>query len=76
MQKRKKGNSGFFSAKKKQQSTPLQFEHGLILIRNTDKDRLLLKHQWLDRRFQREDNDVVFMHVQRQHYLKWNIVTD
>ncbi len=35
----------------------------------TDKDRLLLKHQWLDRRFRCEDNNVTFTNVQPHHYL-------
>ncbi len=34
----------------------------------TDKDRLLLKHQWLDHRFQYEDNNVAFTNVQPQYY--------
>ncbi len=34
----------------------------------TDKDRLLLKHQWVDRRFQCEDNNVAFTNVQPHYY--------
>ncbi len=34
----------------------------------TDKDRPLLKHQWLDRRFQCEDNNVAFTNVQPHYY--------
>ncbi len=35
----------------------------------TDKDRLLLKHQWLDRRFRCEDdNNVAFKNVQPHYY--------
>ncbi len=34
----------------------------------TGKDRLLLKHQWLERCFQYEDNNVAFMNVQPHYY--------
>ncbi len=34
----------------------------------TDKDRLLLKHQWLDHRFQCEDNNVAFTNVQPLYF--------
>ncbi len=33
-----------------------------------DKERLLLKHQWLDHRFCCEDNNVAFTYVQPHHY--------
>ncbi len=34
----------------------------------TDKDGLLLKHQWLDRRFRYEDKNVAFTNVQPHYY--------
>ncbi len=34
----------------------------------TDKDGLLLKHQWLARRFRCEDNNVAFTNVQPHYY--------
>ncbi len=34
----------------------------------TDKDGLLLKHQWLARRYRYEDNNVAFTNVQPHYY--------
>ncbi len=34
----------------------------------TDKDGLLLKHQWLAHRFRCEDNNVAFTNVQPHYY--------
>ncbi len=34
----------------------------------TGKDRLLLKHQWLARRFQCEDSNVDLTHIQPHYY--------
>ncbi len=43
--------------------------HGFVLDgKYTDKYRLLLKHQCLDRRFQCEDNNVAFANVQPHYY--------
>ncbi len=44
--------------------------HGYVLDEKnpTDKDKLLLKHQWLDRRFRCEDNNVELTHVQPHYY--------